>query len=235
MGPATVALAVLLGVPLAAACALVLFWLVYLVRYRAVLALPGPPVRFPYVLGHALEWVRGLNGRVAWIGECAERFGSVLRICLPGLPPIVLLTDPTDVKNLLQGTEKTNDKDQIVWRQIYPLFGSDSFFVRDGEVAMRRRKFFAALFHRHFYEEKIAVINVKTKEFVQHLARLVQEDEHRSVDMEAMASRLALDINGILSFGHDFKALHTSKYDGYFRTIWNHLVSACMPAHTQCW
>jgi cytochrome P450 len=101
---------------------------------------PGP--RVP-VAAMAVAWILRPTQTLE---ACRRRYGDTFTYRLPRLPPIVFITDPSDVKAVFTGSPKqlhAGEANAI----LEPVLGSESVLLLDEERHLRQRKLMLPSFH----------------------------------------------------------------------------------------
>ena len=107
----------------------------------AIAALPpGPKSRFP---GHMI--LRMTRERIDLIREMAREYGDVSQIML-GRQPIVLLTNPDDIKDVLVTHQRSFRKGQALERA--KVLIGDGLLTAEGELHLKQRRLVQPAFHR---------------------------------------------------------------------------------------
>jgi cytochrome P450 len=108
-------------------------------RSRSALP-PGPSM--PSALQLAGFWTRPL----AFLERCRERYGKRFTLRLPGTPPLVMLTDPGEVKEAFTAPPDVLHPGQG-FRMLEPVLGRNSVILLDEAEHMEQRKLLLPAFH----------------------------------------------------------------------------------------
>ena len=101
---------------------------------------PGPKLPPPLQLA-------GMFGRpLAFMDRCAERYGPVFTLRLPGTQPLVYVADP-DLVKAVWTRDKVNGLPDGRRLALEPLLGARSVLIQEGEEHLRRRRLMLPPFH----------------------------------------------------------------------------------------
>jgi hypothetical protein len=110
-------------------------------RFTLRAGLPsGPP--FPAVVQGIGFWTRPL----AFLERCRARYGKRFTIRLPLAPPFVMLSNPTEVKEVFSAPSDVLHPGEGA-RVLEPLVGRYSVILLDGSAHMEQRKLMLPAFH----------------------------------------------------------------------------------------
>src|SRR5262245_50297336 len=105
--------------------------------------------------------VRFLTRPLDFFQEQVDTHGETFAIRLAGLPPLVLLTAPADLKALFTAPVDVMHAGEANVMAFGPVVGTRTHFVLDGESHLERRRLMLPPFHgdrMHEYEEVMAEV-----------------------------------------------------------------------------
>jgi cytochrome P450 len=183
---------------------------------REAAALPGPR-RYP-LLGNVPQ-VTG-DRLMYRLQRLARRHGDLFQLSIPPRRFAVVSHPEGARAALLDEFEHT--KRPTALEIPAPLYGTDSMFLVDGERWSSRRR----LFNRAFKPDQVArlveIVNERTGILCGILDRAVAAGE--PIDVKPHFARLAMDVNGLFMYGHDFDTQHGGgEYDRCLSDFWNHV------------
>ena len=93
-----------------------------------------------------LQAMRFVQWPIPFLDECAQRFGEVFTIRLPGRPPLVMVSHPDAIRELFTG-----DPDDLHAGEsnaiLEPLLGKHSLLLLDGSAHLHERRLVQPPFH----------------------------------------------------------------------------------------
>src|SRR5688572_15356570 len=101
---------------------------------------PGPP--YPSLIQRIGFWTRPL----AYLERCRARYGKRFTLRLPLTPPMVLITEPDQVKEIYTASPEVLHPGQGA-RVLQPLVGANSVILLDEDAHMEQRKLMLPAFH----------------------------------------------------------------------------------------
>ena len=163
-----------------------------------------PPFSFPgpTALDMAKAFTTVRADPLAFLGQVREEFGDVAAFPVPGVPAL-LLSDPDDVRRVLQTSARLWTKDTVQYVALGRITGNG--LLASAEPSwMAHRRAAAPAFHRH-----------RLTAVTEHVASATDEAMHewdtggggaRQVEVSHLLARLALDVVGRTLFGSDLSA-----------------------------
>jgi cytochrome P450 len=125
---------------------------------------PGPP--YPSVLQAVGFWTRPF----AFLRQCRERYGKRFTIRLPASPPFVMLTDPSEVKEVFTAPPDVLRPGEGA-RVLEPVVGANSVLLLDEGAHMEQRKLMLPAFHGERMERLTGLMEEVTAEELAGLPR----------------------------------------------------------------
>ncbi|KAK9840093.1 hypothetical protein WJX74_003186 [Apatococcus lobatus] len=168
-------------------------------------SMPSPPARL--FTGHMTQLLAPNFHRVftAW----AQRYGTVYRISILGFPGVVV-SDPAVIGQLLgYGTEGGElPKNVDSYQQLDRLWGGENSIFTDLNTNLQRvvRKATATSFSSSSLRQHFPLLQKKS----QQLTDAIALHAGKAVDLDEAGMRVACDVVGQASFGHDFKSVDFS-------------------------
>lgn len=101
---------------------------------------PGP--RYPALVQSVGFWTRPL----AFLEQCRARYGKRFTLRLPLAPPFVMLSDPSDVKEVFTAPPDVLHPGEGA-KVLEPVVGGNSVILLDGSAHMEQRKLMLPAFH----------------------------------------------------------------------------------------
>src|SRR5690349_10321833 len=101
---------------------------------------PGPTMPG---LAQSATWI---FSPIPFLERCRDKFGHTFTMQLAGLPPLVLLSRPSDLKEVFTGDPEIfhAGSANIILR---PILGASSLLLLDGDRHMRERRLMMPSFH----------------------------------------------------------------------------------------
>ncbi|HZR80831.1 MAG TPA: cytochrome P450 [Candidatus Binatia bacterium] len=83
---------------------------------------------------------------VAFLEDCARRYGDPFTVRLPGTPPLVFFSDPDAIKDIFTGDPETHRAGEANV-DLAPMLGQHSLLMLDGARHLRERRLMLPAFH----------------------------------------------------------------------------------------
>lgn len=178
--------------------------------------IPGPRP-FPLV-GNVPSLASGLLHEA--LQRLVQKYGDVFRLDIPPTRYAVV-SHPDALKTILVDEhEKTKRPSQVM--RGADLWGTDSFYLNDGERWLERRRLFNRSFRSEEVDRLARVFNERSTLFEERLDAIAGSE--RTVDARTEILRLSLDLTGLFLYGFDFDTQHGSgEYDDCLRDYWAHV------------
>jgi cytochrome P450 len=113
---------------------------------------PGAP--FPAAIQTLLLW-RAPHAYLEW---CARRYGRSFTVKPVGMPPLVFLSDPVHIKEIVRAPAHVLHAG-AGGRVIAPLVGTGSFMLADEDDHLTRRRTILPAFHQHAIESHADLVD----------------------------------------------------------------------------
>src|SRR5688500_2162326 len=120
---------------------------------------PGPP--YPSLIQRIGFWTRPL----AYLERCRARYGKRFTLRLPLTPPMVLITEPDQVKEIYTASPEVLHPGQGA-RILEPLVGRNSVILLDEDAHMEQRKLMLPAFHGERMERLAGLVEEVTEQEV---------------------------------------------------------------------
>eukprot|EP00512_Aurantiochytrium_limacinum_P004853 CAMPEP_0171498550 /NCGR_PEP_ID=MMETSP0958-20121227/7920_1 /TAXON_ID=87120 /ORGANISM="Aurantiochytrium limacinum, Strain ATCCMYA-1381" /LENGTH=533 /DNA_ID=CAMNT_0012032977 /DNA_START=111 /DNA_END=1712 /DNA_ORIENTATION=+ len=170
------------------------------------------------ILGSIVEaaknWNRLYDYRLGLMHKYGETYATISAIW--NLTPIVITTNPDNVKHILKTEFDIYIKSEILIDLLYDLLGKGIFAVNHGTYAndggaawTLQRKTASKIFTRNVFQGKM--YDVFAENSLKIANRLQSIDGKRSIDMQTMLFKFTMDSIGSVGFGVDLKTLDTEE------------------------
>ncbi len=125
----------------------------------------------------------------AFLAQCAERYGPVVRFPMPR-SEVWLLSDPNDVRRVLQGNHKAYGKRTIQYDTLALVTGS-GLLASDADLWRRMRRVMSPGFHHDLVASMATAVH---EACVAWMGRVPVEGTATELDLDAAMLELTLDI-----------------------------------------
>ncbi len=125
----------------------------------------------------------------AFLAQCAARYGPVVRFPLPR-SEVWLLSDPDDVRRVLQGNHKAYGKRTIQYDTLALVTGT-GLLASDADLWRRMRRVMSPGFHHDLVTSMAAAVHEACAAWV---GRVLGEESETELDLDAAMLELTLDI-----------------------------------------
>jgi cytochrome P450 len=159
---------------------------------------PGPS--YPSAIQAVGFWTRPF----AFLRRCRERYGKRFTIKLPGAPPLVMLTDPAEVKEVFTAPPDVLRPGEGA-RVLEPVVGANSVILLDEAAHMEQRKLMLPAFHGERMERLAGLMEEVAAEELAELPREVPVELHPR--MQDLTLKIVLRTVFGLDPGARFEAL----------------------------
>src|SRR5215207_3208185 len=157
---------------------------------------PGPEGRFP--VGNLLQYARDPLG---FLTRCSRRYGDVVRLRIPSLPPVFLVSNPDFIEQVLVKENRNFVKDRDT-RYVLRFLGN-GLLTNEGASWRHQRRMAQPAFHR----ERVSAYGKTMVSYAQRMLAGWKDGEPRDVHADMM--RLTLEIVAECLFGKDVSAEET--------------------------
>jgi cytochrome P450 len=130
-----------------------------------------------------------------FLAQCAERYGPVVRFPIPR-SDVLLVTDPADVRRVLQGNHTAYGKRTIQYDTLALVTGH-GLLASDGELWKRMRRVMSPSFHRALVGGMTSSVSRVTQEWSDRVA----SRSGPTLDLDAAMLELSLKIVAATLFG----------------------------------
>jgi cytochrome P450 len=137
-------------------------------------------------------WTRPL----AFLERCRARYGGRFTIRLLGSPPFVMLSSPSEIKEVFTAPADLLHPGEGA-RVLAPVVGQNSVILLDGEAHMEQRKLMLPAFHG----ERIARLDELVATVAQR--EVAQWPDHSAIELHPRLQRLTLEVVLRAVFGLD--------------------------------
>jgi len=152
-----------------------------------------------------------------------REFGDTIKIELPVFVRrtfgVILTTSPEFIKQIWN--DSTTARPTLL-NSATEYFGSESYFITDGEMWSSMRNFFKSGFSFENIQLMLPKLETSINVLLQNVEKHIDKDE--PAPMHLHISRFALDNDSILSYGMPMGA-QSGKFDGLFDDIWFHITN----------
>mgnify|MGYP001617568029 CR=1 FL=1 len=131
--------------------------------------------------------------------ELKDRFGDVLQIRIPFLPPTYQITDPDLIGRILMGTEKSNHKSKF-FERLKILLG-EGLLTAEGDLWKTNRRLSNPAFHPRMLDTFCQLIEAETLKMVDNWKARIKIDP--ILDMSEEMNKLAFTFIGKALFTVD--------------------------------
>ena len=129
-----------------------------------------------------------------FLAQCAERYGPVVRFPIPK-SDVVLVTDPVDVRRVLQSNHTAYGKRTIQYDTLALVTGT-GLLASDGDLWKRMRRVMSPAFHRELVATMADAVETATTDWTRNVAA-----DGRALDLDAAMLELSLHIVAATLFG----------------------------------
>ncbi|HVQ87084.1 MAG TPA: cytochrome P450, partial [Actinomycetes bacterium] len=137
-----------------------------------------------------------------FLSACARRYGSVVSFPIPR-SNVVFISDPVDVKHVLQGNHTSYGKQTIQYNALAAVTGA-GLLASDGEVWRRMRRTLQPAFHRGRIDDMAEAVQRPVGQWVSRWTSCVETGASQDdLDVDAEMLRLTLDVVGSTLFGSE--------------------------------
>ena len=165
----------------------------------AAAAIPGPGG--PQMLANIAAMRRRPGD---FLAQCSQRYGPVVRFPIPR-SDVLLVTDPVDVRKVLQGNHTAYGKRTIQYDTLALVTGS-GLLASDGELWKRMRRLMSPAFHHRLVDDMAPSVVQITYDWLESM----RTRGDATVDLDSEMLQLSLHIVAATLFGgsiHDTAAL----------------------------
>lgn len=124
-----------------------------------------------------------------FLAQCSGRYGSVVRFPMPR-SEVWLISDPVDVRRVLQGNHKAYGKRTIQYDTLALVTGT-GLLASDADLWLRMRRVMSAGFHHELIATMSRSVHDACTTWVE---RIVSDDREVEVDLDAEMLALTLEI-----------------------------------------
>lgn len=167
---------------------------------------PGTKGRFP--VGNVLQYARDPLG---FLTECSRRYGDVVRLSIPSLPPAYLVSNPDLIEQVLVKENRNFIKDRDT-RYVLGFLGN-GLLTNEGASWRHQRRMTQPAFHR----ERVRAYGKSMVFYAERMLAGWKGGETRDVHEDMM--RLTLEIVAECLFGKDVSAEETRAVAGALAEI----------------